>query len=155
MDSREDKYIGLILRLIALVLGFLLVLVLLFLLMRGIFGLLKYVPWLTYVYMSGIILLPFCLFTGIYLVYWRRTKKHPAAVVKYMSYGIFAAALAGWAYCLYADVSAFFKHGYTSIDKYASYNMFFLAGNVFAIFLVGIIQALTTEKEKDWLQREP
>jgi len=154
MDTREDKYIGLILRLIALVLGFLLVLVLFFLLMRGIFGLLKYVPWLTYLYMSGIILLPFCLFTGVYLVYWRRTKRHPSAVVKFISYGIFSAALAGWAYCLYSDVGTFFTHAYNSIDKYISYNMFILAGNVFAIFLVGIIQALTSEKEKDWLQRD-
>lgn len=154
MDTREDKYIGLILRLIALVLGFLLVLVLFFLLMRGIFGLLKFVPWLTYLYMSGIILLPFCLFTGVYLVYWRRTKRHPSAVVKFISYGIFSAALAGWAYCLYNDAGTFFTHAYSSIDKYISYNMFILAGNVFAIFLVGIIQALTSEKEKDWLQRD-
>ena len=51
------------------------------------------------------------------------------------------------------DIITFFKHAYTDVEKYQSYNMIFLAANVAAIFLVGVMQAFSAPKEKDWMER--
>ena len=51
------------------------------------------------------------------------------------------------------DVVKFFTTQATDTDKYYSYNLLFLVCNGALIFLIGILQALTTEKEKNWMER--
>ena len=46
-----------------------------------------------------------------------------------------------------------FKTASEEINRYYSFELFFLAGNVAIIFLIGILQALTTAREKDWMER--
>ena len=61
--------------------------------------------------------------------------------------------LTAWACCLITDLITFFKSHYRDIAHYNSYNLAFLAANVGVIFFVGILQALTSSKEVDWMDR--
>jgi hypothetical protein len=51
------------------------------------------------------------------------------------------------------DVIYFFKTGARDVGKFNSYDVVYLAASVATIFLVGVMQALSTEKEKDWLEK--
>jgi len=66
---------------------------------------------------------------------------------------LFIAAILAWASVLTLDTAGFFKSASTEIGKYYSYNLLFLTSNIGMIFLVGVLQALTTEKEKDWMDK--
>ena len=52
------------------------------------------------------------------------------------------------------DLMIFFKHHYNGISEYNCYNLAFLSANIFVIFFVGIVQALSTKKEVEWMERE-
>ena len=103
--------------------------------------------------MGFIILVPAALFIPAYIVYFRRTSSHPRKIVKAVSYLVFSIAIGAWAVFLVMDMTVFFKHAYTTIGMYKSYDMVFLAANVACFFLIGVLQALTTEKEADWMER--
>jgi hypothetical protein len=99
------------------------------------------------------LLLPTAVFTSVYIIFYKKTSSHPAKSVKLISKIVFITAILAWIVTMVWDVSVFFQKRYTDIDKYFSYNLLYLASNGFAIFLIGIIQALTTEKEKDWFDK--
>ncbi len=153
MEDRFGKYIRLFGSIFFLVTGFITAIIILMLLTRLFFGLLSYIPWVTYIYMVLIILVPAALFIPVYIVYFRRTFSHPVKIVKGISYAVFSTAIGAWAVFLVMDMARFFKHAYTTIGMYNSYDMVFLAANVACIFIIGVLQALTTEKETDWLER--
>jgi hypothetical protein len=117
------------------------------------FGLLDHISWFSFLYMSLILLLPSVFFITVFLIYFKRTIKHPSIVVRWLSYAIFSFMVISWMVFLFEDVKTYINYYYTDIGKYNSYNMLFLASNVATIFIVGIIQALSTEKEKDWLDK--
>lgn len=133
--------------------GFIIALALLLLGIKLIFGLMEYIPWFTYVYMVFIILVPAALFIPAYIIYFTRTKKHPNKFIRSVSYLFFLMALVTWSVFLVLDIITFFKHAYPAIGMYLSYNMSFLAANVACFFLIGVMQAFTTPKEKDWMER--
>ncbi|HPH84593.1 MAG TPA: hypothetical protein PLC48_04005 [Ferruginibacter sp.] len=153
MDDQFGKYIRLFGTLFFTLIGFILSLLLLMLGLRLFFGLLSYIPWFTYIYMIFIIMVPAALFISVFIVYMRRTAFHPSRIIRYISYTLFSIALIAWAVFLFLDLKTFFTHAYVEIGKYYSYNMPFLASNVACIFLVGVMQAFTTAKEKDWMER--
>ena len=153
MEDRFEKYIRLFSSLFFLVTGFIITIILLILLIRLFFGLLSYIPWITYIYMGFIILVPAALFIPAYTVYFRRTFSHPVKIVKVISYAVFTIAIGAWSVFLVMDMASFFKHAYTAIGMYKSYDMIFLASNVACFFLIGVLQALTSEKETDWMER--
>ena len=153
MDDQFGKYIRLFGTLFFTLIGFIVSLLLLMLGLRLFFGLLSYIPWFTYIYMIFIIMVPSALFISVFIVYMRRTAFHPSRIIRYISYSLFSIALLAWGVCLFLDLKTFFTYAYVEIGKYNSYNMIFLASNVACIFLVGIMQAFTTAKEKDWMER--
>lgn len=153
MEDRYGKYIRLFSSLFFLVTGFIIAVIILMLLIRLFFGLLSYIPWITYIYMGFIILVPAALFIPAYVIYFRRTASHPSKFVKWLSYAVFSIAMLVWSVFLVLDIAGFFKHAYTAIGNYRSYDMIFLAANVACFFLIGVIQALTAEKETDWMER--
>ena len=154
MENHFGKYIRLFGSIFFLVLGVITTLVLFLLGMKLLFGLLQYVPWTLYIYILFIILVPPTLFITVYLIYFRRTRSHPSRAVRWISWFLFIVALGMWLVFLVMDMITFFKTGSSSIGLYYAYDMIFLASNVACIFLVGVIQALTTEKEKDWMDRD-
>jgi hypothetical protein len=154
MDDQFGKYLRLFGSLFFLVIGFVFALILLLIGVRLLFGLMSYIPWFTYVYIIFILLIPAALFITAYLIYFKRTAKHPNKIVKWISYFLFSAALVAWVIFLIMDIGIFYKHVYTSIGMYYSYDMIFLIANVACFFLVGVMQAFTTTKEADWMERD-
>ncbi len=73
MEDRFGKYLRLLGSIFFLVLGFIVAVILLLLTVRLFFGLMSYIPWITYIYMIFIILVPAALFIPAYIVY------HPEA----------------------------------------------------------------------------
>lgn len=154
MEDRLGKYLRLFGSVFFLFIGILLILVSVFLGLRLLFGLMNYIPWMTYVYMIFILLVPSMLFITCYIIYFKRTAAHPNKAVRWISYSLFTIALIAWIiYCI-MDIIIFSKHAYTAIAMYHSFNMIFLALNITCFFLVGVMQALTSAKEVDWMERQ-
>ena len=154
MEDRFGKYLRLFGSIFFSVIGFILAFVLLLLGIRFLFGLTTYMPWFTYAYLCFIILVPSVLFITVYIIYFKRTVTHPNKAARWISYFIFSAALICWVLTLVFDTGIFYKHAYTSIGMYHSYDMIFLIANIVCIFFVGVMQAFTTAKEKDWMERK-
>ena len=154
MEDQFGKYLRLFGTIFFSVIGFILALVLLLLGIKLLFGLMSYIPWFTYVYMIFIILVPAGLFIPAYIIYFRRTASHPGKTVRLVSYLLFIIAICIWTIFLVLDMITFFRYGYNAIGMYRSYDMIFLAANVACFFIVGLMQAFTTAKEKDWMERE-
>lgn len=153
MEDRFGKYIQLSFNLFFTFIGFVVALILVLLGLRLLFGVLDHVPWFVYMYMLLIILVPPALFIAVYWIYLKRTAFHPSKPVRAVSYVILGAALLAWIVFLVLDIITFFKTNSRIIAHYYGYNILFLSINIFSIFLVGIIQALSVEKEKDWMER--
>jgi hypothetical protein len=153
MEDKYTKYFQLSLRLFFAFLGFIIAAILILLGLKFLFGMLDKIPWFVFMYMLCIIIVPATLFISIFIVYFKRTARHPSVVVRGISYSIFAIALLSWAACFVLDIIVFFKKGSRDIGNYYSYNIFLLAASVVIIFLVGVLQALSTKKEKDWLEK--
>ena len=153
MEDKFARYLQLSNRLILSLVSFIAVLLLLLLGLRLAFGLLDSIPWFVYVFTIFIIMIPTLFFITVFLIYFSRTRQHPSTFVRYLSWGLFIMALLVWSYFLIADMITFFKTASQQIGNYHSYSVIFLAGSVALIFIVGIIQALSTSKEKDWLEK--
>jgi len=133
--------------------GAVLALAIFFLVVRLLFGVLSYLPWITYAYALLILLFPAMLFISVYILYFKRTLRYPVKVVKWISISLFMIALLSWVAVLIYDLMLFFKKGSIEIDPYFSYNRVFLTANVTAIFLTGTMQALSLPAEKDWMEK--
>lgn len=153
MEDRFSKYFHLSFNLLFTFLAFIGALLLLMLGLKYTLRLLDYIPWFIYLFVIFIIIVPATLFVTIFSIYIKRTKVHPSAIVRVISQGFFAIALLCWAAAFVIDMVTFFKTGAREISAYYSYNIFLLGGSVAGIFLVGVMQALTFEKEKDWMEK--
>lgn len=151
--KQEGKSIRLFGYIFFSVIGFIIALLLFFLLIRLFFGLLSYIPLFNYLYVLFIISVPAALFTTVFLIFFRRTKWHPRKSIRVVSYLLFSILLVAWVVCFCLDMVTFFKEGRSDIEYYNSYDTLFLSVNVTAIFLAGVLQAFTTEKEPDWMDK--
>lgn len=106
------------------------------------------------IFAMGVITMPVAIFSTAYVIFFRRTKKHPSTIVRGISYVLFVLALLGCGYTLVKGFIDFFERGGGyNITDYFSFSLLFLAGNIALLFLVALLQAFTTEKEKDWMER--
>ncbi len=153
MYNQSGKFFRLFATIFFSVVGFVLAIGLLMLLLRLIVSSFDQIPWFTYFYMCIIILLTPCLFITVYSIFLKKTVYHPSKPVKMISYLVFTMAILSWLTVLTIDFIEFFKNGYPDIDRYYGYNLLFLFINVAIIFFSGVMQALTTEKEKDWMEK--
>jgi hypothetical protein len=100
-----------------------------------------------------VISIPPAVFATAYYIFIKRTKKHPSAVVKAISQVCF---IIGFCYCvvvLVLCIMDYFKLGIHDITNYASFDLFFLAGNIGLLFFIAIVQAFTTKKEMNWMEK--
>jgi hypothetical protein len=153
MEDRLSKFLRLFGNVMLLAIVLILLPFLILLLLRLLMSSLDSISWFSYVYIVFMLLLPFAVFVSVYLIFFKKTKFHPVKTVRLFSNVVFFIATISWVMVLIWDFITFIKKGYTDIDKYNSYNLLYVASNGFAIFLTGIIQALTTEKEKDWFDK--
>lgn len=121
--------------------------------LRFILGALDTLPWFSYVYMTGMLLIPSAFFISVYAVYFKRTAHHPSKPVRLFSNAYFILAILSWVVVLITDSITFIKKGRADIDQYYSFNLLYLVINIGMIFFIGIIQALTSVKEEDWMKK--
>jgi len=153
MEDQLSKFIRLFANILLLILMILLTVVAIFVGLRFLMGALDYIPWLTYFYMASMLIMPACFFISVFVIFFKRTTFHPSAWVRGVSKFIFSAFILSWAVVFVLDTIKFFKKGSSEINYYLSYNLLFLVASIFSIFMIGVLQALTTEKEKDWLEK--
>jgi hypothetical protein len=153
MEDRFSKYFQLTFNLFFTFIGFIAALLLLMVGLKYIFRLLDYIPWFVYVYVIFIINVPAAFFTGVFTIYFKRTRLHPHAAARATSYTVFSIALICWIAAFFSDMVTFIKTGSREISNYYGYNIFLLVASVALIFMVGVMQALSTEKEKDWMEK--
>ena len=153
MENKFTKYLQLSNRLIIILVSFIASLLLLLLVLRLAFGLLDSIPWFVYLFTLFIIMVPTILFITVFIIYFSRTKQHPSVAIRYLSWTLIVMALIVWCYFLVTDMITFFKTASQHIGSYHSYSVVFLAGSVALVFIVGIIQALSMGKEKDWMEK--
>lgn len=153
MRNRTSNFIMLFGSLFFSIIGALITLVVIFLLIRLFFGVLSYIPWITYVYVLVILLFPAVILLSVFYIFFKRTLKYPIPVVKWISLTFFSLVIIAWIVVLIADLTLFFKKGFSEIDPYYSYNVLFLFVNIAGIFLIGTLQALALPAEKDWMEK--
>jgi len=101
----------------------------------------------------GVVTLAPALFSTVYVIFFKRTTKHPVATVRIISKSIFVVGIIISLAALIMDMIAFFTKYNTDITGYYGLSLAYLAGNVGILFLIAIVQALTTQKEVDWMDR--
>lgn len=101
----------------------------------------------------GIVAMAPALFSAVYVIFFKRTKEHPVAGVRIISKTFFIIAVAISAVVLVLDMIGFFTKFNIDIAGYYSYSLAYMAGNVAMLFLIAIMQAFTTKKEVDWMDR--
>ncbi|MEO7445793.1 MAG: hypothetical protein ABIT96_05520 [Ferruginibacter sp.] len=148
-----NKYLALLVRLAAMVIIFVILLALLMLGLRFIFGLVGYTKWVSVLYSAIVLALPTVFFISVYTLYFKRTIHHPSNPVRIISRIIFVLAIISWITIFVLDARNFLTGRYEDIEGYLSFEVYILAANVSLLFLVAIFQALTTGPEKDWRDR--
>lgn len=151
--QQRDKHFKLGLLFIITALSFIVALVLLFLFMKLVFGVMSYMPWLTYVFTVGVLSAPAAVFFPAWIIFIRRSAGHPVQWVRIFSYILMSAMLLLWGMFYIYDLITFFRTGSAAIKNYLSWEMVFLASNVALIFIAGVIQALSLPPEKDWMAK--
>ncbi len=153
MRNRTSNFIMLFGTLFFTIIGVLLALVVVFLLIRLLFGVLSYIPWIIYLYVLMILLFPSVLFMSVYAIFFKRTLRYPSPIVKWISLSFFCIAFIAWIVVFILDIRLFFQMGHTELEPYLSFNLLFLFANVAGIFLIGVMQALALPAEKDWMDK--
>lgn len=102
----------------------------------------------------GVVTLAPAVFMSVYFIFFKRTKNHPVAVVRIISKILFVAGFLISLAVLVYDMRSFFTKYSTDIAGYLGFSLTYMAGNVAILFLIAIMQALTTSKEVDWMDRK-
>ena len=93
------------------------------------------------------------LFSSVFVIFYRRTKKHPVAWVRFVSIIFFVVGILVSTSVLIIDMISFFTKFNIDITAYRCFSLPYMAGNVAGLFLIAIMQAFTTNKEVDWMER--
>lgn len=147
------KYIRLFGTIFMAFLGAILALVLLFLGIRLVFGGLNELSWFTYVFAVFVLSVPTTIFITAFTIFFFRTKKLNSAVVRIISNVLFVLFFCAWIIFYVLDIIAFFRKGQIQIVDTHSWDMIFLTASISCLFFVGVLQALSSPKEQDWLER--
>jgi len=100
-----------------------------------------------------VISIPPAVFSAAFYIFSKRTKAHPSAMVRMISQIIFFTGICCGVIVLVISIIDYFKKGHHNITDYISFSLAFLAGNIAALFLIAIMQAFTTKKEEDWMEK--
>jgi len=101
-----------------------------------------------------IISIPCAIFASAYYIFFRRTKFHPSATVRIISRVLFVIGFCLALVFLVMDIITYFRKP-ADVGDYLSFNTWSLAGNIGGLFIIAIMQAFTTQKETDWMDRTP
>lgn len=153
MDDNLSKYLSIAIRVFALVAGFLVVAVAAMFLLRYLAAAYDSLPWAVTIFMAFMLMVPAAIFVTAHVTFLFRTKAHSSIVARGVSYFFLVLLLLAWIAVLGVDYFKFFTGFSIDIKHYYSFNVFFLVLNGAIIFMLAIIQALTVDKEKHWLEK--
>ena len=100
-----------------------------------------------------VITIPSSIFSTAYFIFFKRTKSHPAKAVKIISQVVFIIGIICCAVILTKDIIDYFTKSFYNITDYKNFSLAFIAGNVATLFIIALLQALTTNKEVDWVEK--
>ncbi len=151
----EDRFIKYSKLYILIFLMFLAIPVLLGLLIATFYGISKLVSSsvMDIIFGLGVITIAPALFSSVYVLFLKKTKQHPVAIIRNISKTFFVIGIVCSITIWVTDLISFFNKFNIDISVYHCFSLAFLAGNVGDIFLIGLIQAFTTKKEVDWMDR--
>lgn len=151
----EDKFVRFSKLYILIFLSFLAIPVSLGLIAAILYGLSKTISSgpIDFVFHLLVISLPATVFATAYSIFFKRTAQHPVAAIRIISKILFAIGIISCLVLLTLDIILFFHQPATDIIDYRCFSIAFLAANVGGLFLIAILQAFTTKKETDWLER--
>jgi hypothetical protein len=101
----------------------------------------------------GVVTMAPALFSAVYVIFFKRTTKHPVAAVRIISKVLFVTGILIGVFVLVADMITFFTKFQIDITGYKCFSLAYMAGNVGGLFLIAIIQAFTSSREIDWMDR--
>ena len=104
-------------------------------------------------YQLIVIALPSSVFATVYYIFFKRTKTHPSPAVRQISRIVFVLGFCICVIVLISDFIKFFKNPVFGTEGYRNFTLPFLAGNVAVLFIIAIMQAFTTNKEVDWMEK--
>ena len=152
MEDRFTKYSKLYFLIFLLFLSVPIIIALFVAVMYGLFRLVSSRP-IDMLYELLIISLAPAIFATVYFIFFKRTKKHPNAVVRAISFLFFIVGFCSCIVVLVKDYTRFFTKQISDTEGYWGFGLIFLAGNVAALFFIALLQAFTTNKEEDWLEK--
>ena len=153
MDRQGGRFLRLFGNIFFSVVGLILVIALVLLGLRLITSGFDRIPWFNFFYMCLLLLMPPAFFSGVYIIFSKRTSRHPSNAVRWISRLLFFSGIASWAVILVVDLVEFFRNNDPDIDRYYCFNLLILFINICVIFFTGVLQALTAAKEKDWMDK--
>lgn len=153
MEPKSARFLQLLALIGSVFVGVLVSLLLILVIFRFMMAALDQIPWLTYIYMGVMLCIPPVLFSTVFYIFFKRTGSHPSKPVRLFSKSVFLLAIVYWMYLLITDFIFFLQNGYGELGKYGTYNLIPLFATVALIFFMGVLQALTTEKEVDWMEK--
>ncbi len=151
--QRENNYLKLLVTLLIVFTCFVAAMFLVFFVLKIIFVPVFKQHWFELLFYLAMLSVPFILFEFVHVVFFRRTKDHPSKLVQVISRILFVAGMLYTAYVYVKDMISFFKKINYAITDYGSFDLRFLCINIFGLFLIAIIQAATTNKEIDWINK--
>lgn len=149
----QGKHIRLFGTIFLSLLGFLAGIALLLFLFRWLMVGMDQFRWFNHVYMVLMLLLPSLILGSAFTLFFIRTRHHPSAGIRLVSRILCSLALLYALFVVFHDLWFFYQHRYAEINRYLSFGLLFLVSEVALLFFVGVLQALTTGKEKDWMER--
>jgi hypothetical protein len=149
----KNKYIDLMIAILLSIAGFFLLLTILFFALRYFVAGLNMIPGVLKGFSFCILSLPAFILFSVFAIYIRRNKLHPSPIVRGLSYVLLGAGLLAIPAVYGVDVYQFFKTGKTDVTEYYVYSRYFIVSGISLLFIIATIQALTTEKEVDWMAR--
>lgn len=150
MQKSYIKLLGLIL---GSAIAFLIAVAAIFFLLRFSSAMFDKIPWAPTIYIIILLLLVPVVFGLLYYYLIRRSLRHPSKLLGIISATLFGLAFITLLITLGRDFMFLTKGFQPDINKYWTYEIFFLVGHGFLIFLLVLIQAAALPEEQDWIDK--
>ncbi len=150
---KKNNYIELTIAIFLSVLAFFLLLIVIYFILKYFIAGVNMIPGVLNAFTFSILSLPAFILFSVYAIFFRRTRLHTSAVVRMISWGLLGLALAAIAIVYTMDCITFFSTGNPEVTDYHCYSRYFMVPGISLLFGIATLQALSTEKEKDWMER--
>jgi hypothetical protein len=151
--KRADNIIGLMITLFLSVVAFFGLLALAYFALKYFAAGIDRIPFFEKAFVFVILSLPALILLFAWAFFFKRIKNHSSNTVKKISYLIAGTALLAGLFFYGRDLFLFFTTWKDEVTNYTTYGRYFIVGNIAALFLTAMLQALTLPKEKDWRER--